>query len=1177
MLGLSYSNPYKLGQQSGAAAGSMYTASQRRALLLAQLMQQGKLKVQDLSQEDLALATPKLGQTQKHGEGILGKILGGIGNLGSDIGDATKGLPTGIAEQVGAVAHDVTGLAGYDSGPVLGPHKTGALRVGPRESEIKNKIIDPQLQYYEYTYGGKGAPEGSSLLGRIYQHPLAPILDAASVISLGTGTAARGAAAASRAGIKGFGEGSLPHRALVSTERAPIISGQIPDKHVDEGVIVPEIPREYSTRPLRRALQFGTDQIAKIPYAGRPVEALQHRLTATQRQRSAFSTKELKGNIVAAREAVQPIMPLLAKLDADEVAAIPLIGMRINEPALMDLRQIAVKEGLAGNAPDGQNVPSAIDPRLAESRAEPSDRTRQLAADPTQSPALVAFLDKYTERLQSRMYPNIGEEKVKEYVDAPRSALLQRYGIEEPNPPEAPVPDTPEIATDTEISRFDWNKMRKAQRDEGIYTEDLQMGKKPDTGPRDEWNQLQGNLENLLARLETGDIFDAPKSWEGGFLTPTQVSSNVKYSDPGRLGRLFGKEQGFELGRRNTFNAQNVGYQDLFRSASMAGKPDVDAVLAGVVRPDRRQFLDFLTKHERDQIESAFNEKQVFENALKDKNGQPIQVPGHWTAAKVQQEYGKDWVPVNPDMPWNFFEKETTLGQAVQKMEAHGLDMSEINARMGAEAEDFAIDSTLAAQRTPNVIVPKKYAEYQLALATAHLPYKYGISRASARAMNVWRTHTLTYMPRWALNTAVGSFVLATVKGISPRQYMAAQKLRGVGKAEGNMFFDRPETAGVNLASVAAWDQLEMGAMGHTEPLNIKTGAISRPIMRRVQQIEDHFRRASFVQSLDKRARQAMNEQGTIISNLERSRGPRSTEEYAKFVLQNPDMVRAAIEDLNKFSYNFATLGPAERRYVRQIVPFWGWYKFISSLAYRLPVDYPGRSAILAHTGMLGTATTEDQYGRMPGWLKGAVGLTSGVKGFKYLSTMGTNPFSQIFNPMGSEGLVAGSLQLGQGSPLVQSLLTAYGLDTMRGDSVPISPQTMADAGVGRSFFGTLVGKSGTRRAGDTVSSYQVAPGSRLLAAIIRSFPAARIAERQRAGGRSSFPESLPWAPRPMPTKPESRFGGAGSEVLEQMLGIAPRPYDLKGWQQLAEKQGKYATTQNKNELRKLRKNLRNP
>jgi hypothetical protein len=209
----------------------------------------------------------------------------------------------------------------------------------------------------------------------------------------------------------------------------------------------------------------------------------------------------------------------------------------------------------------------------------------------------------------------------------------------------------------------------------------------------------------------------------------------------------------------------------------------------------------------------------------------------------------------------------------------------------------------------------------------------------------------------------------------------------------------------------------------------------------------------------------------------------------------------------------------------------------------------------------------------MPQWLAGAIPLGETPSGsLRYLSTMGLNPFSQFFNPLGPEGTVSGAIQLGQASPLIQAGLAAYGVDTLRGGSVPISPTE----GIGQDFFGSLIdlnkAKAGKWPETDVGAS---ASARRFLATIIRSFPQARIAERYRAGGRSVYPESLPWAVRPMATKPESRFGGSFSDLLEQTLGFAPRPYDLKSAQHLIGKRVQYAKTRNKRDLQRLKKNLR--
>src|SRR4051812_18077481 len=141
-------------------------------------MKQGKLKQQDLSASDLALAAPKLGQP--HGSSIFGKAWGGIENLGGDIATAAKGLPSGFVDDATAIGNDITSALMPGVGPGGMPRKAD---YGEPGSDIKKKIIDPNVQSYEYTYLGKGAPEGSSLLGRIYEHPLGPILDVASALS----------------------------------------------------------------------------------------------------------------------------------------------------------------------------------------------------------------------------------------------------------------------------------------------------------------------------------------------------------------------------------------------------------------------------------------------------------------------------------------------------------------------------------------------------------------------------------------------------------------------------------------------------------------------------------------------------------------------------------------------------------------------------------------------------------------------------------------------------------------------------------------------------------------------------------------------------------------------------------------------------------------------------------
>jgi hypothetical protein len=119
--------------------------------------------------------------------------------------------------------------------------------------------------------------------------------------------------------------------------------------------------------------------------------------------------------------------------------------------------------------------------------------------------------------------------------------------------------------------------------------------------------------------------------------------------------------------------------------------------------------------------------------------------------------------------------------------------------------------------------------------------------------MNTWRSYTS------GTDASLGTqhrcrllYTWGVVKGVGPKAYMAAQGLKKAGA------FKESELAGVNLGEVSGMELLEPGAQGKLDQaFGVKVGGFSRPIMHKVQGIEDHFRRAAFVQSLDKQAKQS--------------------------------------------------------------------------------------------------------------------------------------------------------------------------------------------------------------------------------------------------------------------------------------------------------------------------------
>jgi hypothetical protein len=150
--------PTSVAQSLGESAGSF---GLQRGVLLADLVNQHKLRVQDLSPSDAQLAGANL-DTSHPGETQGGSALRGIGgffsHLGSDIWGAARGLPVGIfkgAEAVGYDAlHPFTAFGGFGSAGQDQP------------SHIYKDLVKPQENYFKQQYGQ------GNIFNNFYQHPL---------------------------------------------------------------------------------------------------------------------------------------------------------------------------------------------------------------------------------------------------------------------------------------------------------------------------------------------------------------------------------------------------------------------------------------------------------------------------------------------------------------------------------------------------------------------------------------------------------------------------------------------------------------------------------------------------------------------------------------------------------------------------------------------------------------------------------------------------------------------------------------------------------------------------------------------------------------------------------------------------------------------------------------------
>lgn len=648
-----------------------------------------------------------------------------------------------------------------------------------------------------------------------------------------------------------------------------------------------------------------------------------------------------------------------------------------------------------------------------------------------------------------------------------------------------------------------------------------------------------------------------------------------------------------------------------------------ETFLQGMARIDPRVYVEHASKRERDLIENAFKVELVERHAAKGDDGEFLRFK---SPDEVNKALGDGWTLISLEYPIAWFRSETKYAEALEQVMNKADELGDeasagaiqgiIDNLTDAQAKAF-VAAHWGAMKRKGVAVPNEFFEYQKQLVQVTDPFNTAAARFYVRSMHKWRQAVLALMPRWAINTAIGSFVLNIVKGVTnPMDYVRGQRLnrtyrdpetgetmvrpgaiaRRLGAEDIDMTrqVEKVQPPGVSIQEDALADMMETSMAGYQRSMDIKVP--TERLVRGVQHIEDFFRRASFVHSIKLEARRKGRTDGEELDMVPdedtfQSEGAQAlqemgdvlTEHYAQVVakrgdvdamLHDPELVRRAIEDVNKWGYNYGSLGPFERRYVRQFVPFWGWYKFISKLAYRLPVEAPARAVVLNALSTVGQDAAEE-LGLLPPWIRGSIILGTNPDGtIKYLPTLGMNPFGSFFNPLSPEGAIEGTLAPGQLAPAIQALMQGAGFDTLTGGPVRVSPQS----GASLDALGRLVDET----TGEPISAGEVQTVPRTLMALARTFPQYRLGEKYALeGGGSVFPEHIPFIqPRPMAPSSEAApairdlVGPGSSDIGLAMLGALPRGYDLRNYQQLARKSAKYAQKRNRRSIRKLKRKL---
>lgn len=347
------------------------------------------------------------------------------------------------------------------------------------------------------------------------------------------------------------------------------------------------------------------------------------------------------------------------------------------------------------------------------------------------------------------------------------------------------------------------------------------------------------------------------------------------------------------------------------------------------------------------------------------------------------------------------------LEELLPDAEAEAKLRGEFTTRTEAEAGDFAGDRLIVPSSTIRALT----GEFERSSRAARWLVE--------RPLDVWRAILLNWSPRWLTNNVVGNTFMGLLRfggARYVREWLRAVREHGGPAAIEKLLRDQ-ETAGHLTATDIA--ELFPGQVvgtfkGQNMPYeaSVAVGRLRNIARQGLSPIDRGYEQALRRAAIRTQARRSPEviARYKAMPKEERSWRAATKEELAR----NPTLVKKIEQEVNSGLGDFTSLSPAERNWLRRLVPFYGWYRAVTTVVLRLPVETPLRVRLIAQ---LSNIQQEDQDLLNPNlrqYLRGSVPVAGGG----ILRTQGINPYATV--PQVGRALV--SDPLGVINPYLQAI-----------------------------------------------------------------------------------------------------------------------------------------------------------
>ncbi len=874
------------------------------------------------------------------GVGGGGKSVGGaLGNLLDDAGEAVLGLGPGIYKAGQAVVHDTKAILT----PAVPGHKH------EKPDAVRKEIVEPIVQNYKETYGPLAHGDLKGFAENVYEHPLGPLLDLATVATLGAGGAAKVGLLSSKAGQITLHSPRALAREGKITDSAAVKAAQ--DLKVRGVKDQPDVlaGKRTSRNPLHRGRQELVDKLLKsLP----PDTRIVGEFARYGRELSRLNRRDamrLERKLIPYRQAYQ-------KLGKEERAAFDVM-IRYPLPRLLDAQ---IAKWRAGDEVAGAFADAVTNPKVRALYDTPTDKMLALREAADQAGKVMAQVLRIPEEtLATRPFLHMRLASGAEFrpkapeVEAPEPGVESLFG-DDVGRVEANGrvvvgglvrPDDRKnigrvVAFDptTGMAKVHFvNRSTGAQQTAVFRESELTPVAHEGTGAEVELVEGE-SIDALRAELEqsgrpfpiydpdTAAIQPSPFSFErnagGGKARPRKIGETKQ--SQGVLAQLGQLALGLDTLTPAYMRSLRFGlYTDLY-----------EGMLAAAVRTPRE--------------------------------GATLKKGYEW----VRAPKGKS---SSESVPYT----TKTRADALDNLDDFAPD-DDTHYRDGftSKSLDDAVEQDGFYLQVPVTLAKSVAGEFTRTGPILH----YLIEKPT----KIWRALVLNLRPAWLVNNIVGNHLLLALKYFGPRLLDSyAKSIKEIGKADSEFrklvedYF--PEQAG------GTFIETQLPKAGKVGRVAKVAGAGLAPLDRAT---EGALRRTAIRQEL-KRSPQ-------VKARLKQMRGEKNAfENAAKLELDSdPGLAREISDHVNDALGDFLGLSAFERTYVRAVQPFYAWYRAITLIALKLPLNNPGRTNILVKLGEIGA---EDQDKKYPLNLQGLVTGATGADGRqRVFDTARSNPFTTV-------------------------------------------------------------------------------------------------------------------------------------------------------------------------------------